>query len=670
MSERASFRPEIQGLRAIAVLSVVLFHIWPDLVPGGYVGVDVFFVISGYLITSMLFRELQSEGSISLLRFYERRVRRLLPAATFVLLAILVAMPLLLPASRWVETAAGVVASALYVENWRLAWLAVDYLGAENVPSPVQHYWSLSVEEQFYIVWPLLMMGAGALAAKIGRLRTAVLASMAAIIAASFISSVWITARSSETAYFVTHTRMWELGVGAMLALAVLPDFSLRTREMMRLGGLAAIVTACFAFSTKTAFPGYAALLPTLGCALIIAAGSKSGRVSVQRLLELPPAQYLGDISYSVYLWHWPIIIFFLSYRPGAIPVFEGAGILAASIVLSHLSKTYIEDPFRHPRPGKALRTVGYGVVSIAACVTVSGLFIAAASYQGAAGEPEQYPGAAALLHKAPIPKVDAPIPALSGLKGDLPAAYKDKCHLRPDVTDPKPCVFGDPEAQFHVALVGDSHAASWIPALDEAGKVRRWRVTSHTKSGCALSKEMLTIRGKPYTACKKWGEQTIANLLADRPDIIIMTQSSGARIYGSAGERDPEAAANSIMSLWADFRAAGIKVVAVRDTPRLPFDPGECLSKNPGCTVNRKEHDVFPLADPLILAAGEMGVPLIDMTDALCTDKECPMVIGNVVVWRDWHHTTATYSRTLADVFADRVERAINAAAGRKAAY
>jgi peptidoglycan/LPS O-acetylase OafA/YrhL len=219
-------RSDIQGLRAIAVLAVLLSHIWPSLIPGGFVGVDVFFVISDYLITGSLFHELQRTGHIALSQFYVRRMKRLLPAATLVLIVVSILTICLLPPSRWEETAVEILASAFYLENWRLAWLGVDYLGAENTASPVQHFWSLSIEEQFYIFWPLVMIAAGVAARRFVDLRTALAIPLLLIVTMSFSASVLLTETRPEAAYFLTYTRIWQLGLGGVLAIAVLPDFS------------------------------------------------------------------------------------------------------------------------------------------------------------------------------------------------------------------------------------------------------------------------------------------------------------------------------------------------------------------------------------------------------------------------------------------------------------
>lgn len=499
-------KAEIQGLRAIAVGSVLLFHLWPNMLPGGYVGVDVFFVISGYLITGLLFREAASTGTISLTRFYERRIRRLLPAATAVLLAVAACLPLL-PHARWQDTAYEIAASALYVENWRLAWLAVDYLGAENAPSPVQHYWSLSIEEQFYIVWPLIMIGVLVLA-KGRTLRRTLWIALACIAVVSLAASVILTANDQATAYFVTHTRMWELALGGLLALSVLPDMSDGLRETLRIAGLAAIGFACVAFSSATEFPGAAALVPTLGGALVISAGSSNRPASTYRLLASSPAQWLGDVSYSIYLWHWPLIIFagtllsqsHLSAKAGAV-------VLAASLLLAWLSYKFIEQPFRHPGR-RAFPALVAGAASIASVVLVSGAALLTVRGSGAeiAVPSATYPGALALVSGAPVPQVSAPIPPLAKVPQDMPDAYRTDCHLDQKMSELHPCVFGPENASFRLLLSGDSHAANWIPALQALAEKRGWRVETHTKSACQLWSNRSTTRASSIRAVSTGG--------------------------------------------------------------------------------------------------------------------------------------------------------------------
>jgi len=650
MAER---KLEIQGLRAIAVGSVLLFHIWPNLLPGGYVGVDVFFVISGYLITGLLIREAEISGRISLLNFYERRIRRLLPAATLVLVSVALCVGIL-PEARWEETAYELIASAVYVENWHLAWLAVDYLGSENAPSPVQHYWSLSIEEQFYIVWPAIMIGIlGTF--RSSNFRRLLLFSLGFIFLGSLAASIVLTARNPQAAYFVTHTRVWELALGSTLAAATLPAISAPVRETMRLLGLAAILVACLAFTRTTPFPGYAALLPTIGCALVIAAGKSEGRWSSFRVLALPPAQYLGDISYSVYLWHWPLVVFGLVLLEGSGHSYStGLLILAATILMADFSKRFVEDPFR--RPGTATRTLTSGAASVAVSVMAAGLVIltvdSKAPGAAIAQTSDLYPGARALLEGFQPQPAD-PIPALALIRKDIPEAYSEGCHLDINDVDLNPCIFGPKKASFRVILAGDSHAANWIPAMEQLALRRGWSVETHTKSGCPLLVESTVLRDGPYKACNAWGKLLLEHIARTKPDVVVMAQSAGARMFDKGLTVE-----ETLVRTWHQIMESGVRVVAIADTPRHAVNPAECIEKDPDCSSPRKA----VMRDDPILAAHHLDpkVGLIDMNDGICTPTSCPMIVGNVVVWRDQHHLTATYSRTLATVLGERIEAAV----------
>lgn len=655
------FRSDIQGLRAVAVLAVLLSHIWPSAIPGGFVGVDVFFVISGYLITGLLFRELQQTGRIALLQFYVRRMKRLLPAATLVLVVVaILSIGLLLP-SRWEETAIEIAASAFYLENWRLAWLAVDYFGAENAASPVQHYWSLSIEEQFYIVWPLMMMATGAALSRFAGLRTAVMIPLLLIVAMSFSASVHLTEASPDEAYFLTHTRIWQLGLGGILAIAVLPEFSRLAREAMRMIGLAAIVLAAFAFSGETAFPGYAALLPTLGCALVIAAGASSDAGGVSKLLGAWPAQYLGDISYSVYLWHWPIVVFTGLYARDGIDLLLGLTLIAATIAIAHLSKRFVEDPVRYSNID-ATKTFALAAAVVASCIVGAAAIYHHFALQvvNAYADSPDYPGARAFFAGAPVPSVDSPMPPLIFLKKDKAEVYKEDCHSGDDYTVLTPCLYG-PEAGPKVVLAGDSHAANWAPALISEADKMGWRLETHTRSSCPVIREMLWKKEGHDVHCKQWAENLLQYLRTSRPDLVIFAQSRGHRLAKANGQDSRKEVGTAVANVWRELLSLGIKVVAIRDTPKLPFNPGECIARDPGCFS--KQSEVLGDDDPILIARNLVpDVPVIDMTDAVCQNGKCPMVVGNVIVWRDPHHLTASYARTLATPL---IARIVDAAGG-----
>lgn len=625
-------------------------------------GVDVFFVISGYLITGLLQRELTKNGSISLPRFYSRRVRRLAPVATLVLLATLAATPLL-PEALWSSTAWEVVASAMYVENWRLSWLAIDYLGAGETPSPVQHYWSLSIEEQFYILWPGIMIAGTALARRMSLPpRLGLLLILWALTVTSFVASVALTRRSPESAYFLTHTRAWELGLGGLLALHSLPPLAGRIRELMRSLGLGAIIISAVTYSEETAFPGYAAVLPTLGTALVIAAGATQARWSSFRLLACRPSQQLGDISYSLYLWHWPIIVVYGAYHPGHIDLSNGLAIAVICLLLSTFSKRHIEDRFRlgskdTPRPWSALG-VGLGSISLTSGAAALVLFVVEVPQPLAArGLPKgAYPGPYALLTNAPVPPGVSVRPSLAVAKKDTADVYENGCHLRFSGIDPRPCEYGRGDSDFHVVVAGDSHAANWIPALAVLAEQRGWRLTTHTKSSCALLRAPVSRRGKRYPECQAWGARVLESVRQTRPDLVVWAKSSGSNLWTADGD-EPSSMEGAIIDVWRHLEHLGVRVIAIADTPIFPFDPPSCLSKKTTCSVRR----AVAFRDDPILPAGKRNpsTPVIDMTDALCTATECPAVVGNVLAWRDRHHLTATYARMLAPFLGNRIDAA-----------
>lgn len=643
----AGFRPEIQGLRGIAVALVVVFHVWPAVLPGGYVGVDVFFVISGYLITGLLARAALREGRVPLFAFYCRRIRRLLPAALLVLLFALAGTFVFLSAARWEETAIQVAASALYVQNWQLAFKAVDYLGAGEAASPVQHYWSLSIEEQFYIVWPLLMAATLWSARRFGYSPSRVLiVVLSLVLACSLAASVRITAASPAWAYFVSHTRIWELALGGLLALVGDRFRAGRSgRVVMWLAGICAVAASALLFRATTPFPGFYALLPTLGTALIIAAGDVGlGRF---RGLDAKQLRYIGDRSYSIYLWHWPLITFYAAIG-GEIDLVAGLGLMAATVGISHLSYRYVEQRYRKPRSDREWSPLAYGTAGVAVCVAISGGFAYTLSRQGVDTSlvgTANYPGPAALVLNAKVPAGVEPLPALRKLGRDVPVVYRMKCHQEQPGTAATPCELGDPNGERTVVVTGDSHAAQWIPALDRVAKDRKWRLITFTKAACPFSRVTVMNDGKPYEACNEWRENVLAEIRRLKPFLMVTSQSN----YDSI---PTETMAEGLRGIWRELNQLDVNVLAIRNTPYVLFDPGDCLAANPAkCISPRKEgsrEDVFAKA------AGSMdGVRTVDMNDMICTRDLCPAIVGNIIVWRDNHHMTATYAFALAPFLA-----------------
>jgi peptidoglycan/LPS O-acetylase OafA/YrhL len=371
------FRPDVQSLRALAVSVTVVNHLWPNSpLTGGYVGVDVFFVISGFLISAQLIRELEGTGRLGLAQFYARRVRRLLPAAFLVLVFVAAAAYLFVPRTQWPAYGREITASALYWQNW---------LVAAKPPDPtqftaLQHYWSLSVEEQFYLCWPLLLLVLFMIPAK------ARFAGIAVVGLASLAFSVYLTGANQYMAYLITPVRVWELALGAVVAMAgtkvELPRIA---ANLVSLVGMAGIVYAVLVFNDHSAFPGALALVPAVGAALVIVGGTSPHRQWHAPVTSSAPVQLVGNLSYSLYLWHWPLIVLVPYAFPGAVaggrlstPV--SLAIVAVSLALAYLSKRLIEDPIRYWPP--LVRNLGLtftGMVAgiVVVCAVASGLLLA-----------------------------------------------------------------------------------------------------------------------------------------------------------------------------------------------------------------------------------------------------------------------------------------------------
>ena len=642
MWQRHSIRGDIQGLRAVAVLLVLIYHVWPSALTGGYIGVDVFFVISGYLIVGSLVKELEREGRVALLDFYRRRAKRLMPAALTVLSVVLVATVFFLPQARWEDTFFQVVSSALYVQNWYLSWASVDYLAAENAPSPILHYWSLSIEEQFYILWPIVMVVVGW---SLNRLklpvRTIVGSLLALVFVLSLACSIITTAKSPPEAYFFSHTRFWEIALGGLIA-TWLPKVTLgdRMRAALFALGLGFILVAGFTYG-EVAFPGWVALMPVTGTGLILIAGTFSlGRF---KGLDTPALRYVGDISYSLYLWHWPIIVFYAAWN-GDIDILSGLAIIAAAFAVSHLSYRHVEERFRYRNTTLSMGPLASGLAGallVAGCSLL--LYFGIMSSRPADASPvstNAYPGPAALIEGAHVPADVAPIPMAAHLSRDKSEVYASGCHQDLKSAEVSSCVMGDLDGDFVVAVVGSSHSVNWLPAIDALGKRNGWRVVSITKSACGFQS------GGP-AACLQWHDNVHAYLMRNTPDLVIVGESVDKGDNGVYLER--------VASRIGKIVGLGIPVIGISPTPKLDTPPGNCLpSRIDECEMPREaalRDNAFSVAQARL-----DEVYVIDMSDAICGPEKCGVVVGNLVVLRDRHHLTATYSRALAPYLENRI--------------
>ncbi|GAA2104764.1 acyltransferase family protein [Microlunatus panaciterrae] len=671
------FRADIQGLRAIAVSLVLLYHLWPNRLTGGFIGVDVFFVISGFLITSHLVGSVPTRGA-DLVRFWAKRIRRLLPAALLVLAATLIGSRLFAPETQWDNTAREVMAATVYGENWRLAQTSVDYLASENAASPVQHFWSLSVEEQFYLFWPILILLLAGLARRRG-LPTlkVVLAGLVVVVGGSLAYSIQATSTEPASAYFVTPTRMWELGAGALLAVMTrLAAARLgRDAERERAGGrwtllawlgLAAVALTAVTYTGATPFPGWQALLPVLGTVAVIGAAAAPAGLSPTRLLRLRPVQWMGDISYSVYLWHWPLIALLPAVSGGHLGRLDKFAILVASLVLGTLSKRYVEDAFRFGRrvPG-IRRTYVLAAVAMSVVLVLAGLQVVEIQHrqQQARAELEQALsgdnpcfGAAAWSSKVtcqPVPYSDI-LPSPADAAKDKSDAYSDNCWVYPPFRTTKSCIFGDKNGQVSIALLGNSHAGHWLPALQEIAKQKHWKITTFLASECTPSTTPVQWDTDAKQAgCLKWAKSVQRQIIKGHFDLVVASNRNGHPAVGLTNKKSQSAWQAGYRDYLSTLDRAGVHVSVIHDNP-FPGKPiPDCLAENPDQmhTCDGRPDRWVP-RDPMVAAAEELHssrLSTVDLTRYFCDEQSCPAVIGGVIVYFDGSHITKTYSRTLA---------------------
>jgi len=673
--KRSEVRPEIQALRALAVLTVVVFHVWPEAMPGGFVGVDVFFAISGFLITAHLLREVQRTGTLSLWQFWARRARRLLPASLLTLFVCAVGTIVLVPQLYWQQFLTEIGTSTAYVQNWQLASDAVDYFAADNRASPVQHFWSLSAEEQFYVVWPLLLL----VAAWTARRRLAALAVLSLVTGLSLWYSITETAANPAAAYFVTPTRAWEFGAGGLLALigarSRLPDGA---RALLSWTGLAAVGYAAVFYSTETAFPGWTAAVPVVGALAVIHAGMPAARWSPSPLLRLRPAQFLGDISYSVYLWHWPLLVFAPFAFAGISLTQTRIAVPLATLLLAWATKVLVEDPVRRsawlsaqPRMTFACSAAATGVLAV---ILLGGTSHVEAQIRAAERQSTSLVSTGPPCFGAAARNIDQPCenPALRRRVVPLPVAARDEenapcANFRKD-SGVSVCEFGAPAggARRTIALLGDSHASHWRAPLDLVARQRGWHGLSLTRTSCVFSAATKITPEPTRSQCLRWVD-SVPRFFERHPEIdtVFIVGITGGVVHVPKGRTMFEAKMNGVRRAWRTLPDTVKHIVVIRDTPRITSSTAECIDdaiaagKRPGiaCAVPREG---ALEEDPAVVAARKEHSPrvqAIDLTSMLCSSRLCYPVIGGALVYKDLHHFTVVFAKTLAPPLERKLE-------------
>ena len=702
-------RRDIEGLRALAVIAVIAYHAGVPLTGGGFVGVDVFLVISGFLITSLLLTEWDGSGRISLTRFYARRARRLLPISAAVLAATGLASVIWLEPTRLDELGVDILAASGFAVNLVLAGRGTDYLAAELAPSAIQHYWSLAVEEQFYVLWPALIL----IALRLGR-RTAV-GAVVALTAASALASALLTGQLPTWSYFGLHTRAWELGLGALLAVTL--TATRRAPENLRAGlgwiGLVAIGIAIATFDRVEHFPGTWAALPVIGAALVLISGDDNPR-GVARLLRLSPLQWAGSRSYSLYLWHWPALVIgaaAIGREPGPLAT---VALVATSIALAEIGFRLIENPIRRSprlarRSGLSL-TVGAGLLAVGAVVglavsnvdttTRTGVIAAAPEPAPAlpeVTEPEAEPpeGEPATVFSSandePTASVEAtattttsttssttvppPTPAdaialdaiadalgarvvpdnlrpsLLEANRDTSPLYGTGCHQYLEERAAQGCVFGDPDGDITVAIWGDSHAAQWFSAIDLIAEQRGWRLVSITQGGCPVIDVLTWNRSGDavFDHCAPWRDNVLDRFAEEEVDVVLLGQHYGLLDADSRGAVSASVWAEQLPALLDRVRETMTPIVLI-DSPDPPEDVPTCLSEHPEeievCEPGAPGNTETAVAATIREITAERGVGTIDPRPWLCVENRCPVVVGDILVYRDSHHLSDTFVR------------------------
>ncbi|PYF99412.1 Peptidoglycan/LPS O-acetylase OafA/YrhL, contains acyltransferase and SGNH-hydrolase domains [Georgenia satyanarayanai] len=682
----SAFRPDIEGLRAVAIGLVLVYHAGVHQLPGGFVGVDVFFVISGFLITGLLIREIERDGRVSLRRFYARRAKRLLPAAGLVLVVTAALTLWALPVVDRRAFGWDIVGAALYVVNWVLAGRSVDYLAEDVGASPVQHFWSLAVEEQFYIVWPLLLVLVALLVRRHARLRVrpVMAVGILLIVVPSFLWSVHYSEASPNAAFFVTTTRLWELGIGAFVAIGATQWGRLPRAVATVLGwaGLATVVLSGLLLTSEVTWPGSAALLPTLGTAAVIVAGFVHGNRGPARLLAWKPAVWVGGLSYSLYLWHWPLIVAATALW-GDLGGKRGLLVMAAAVVPAYLSYRFVENPIRFS--GSVSRSDGlalsiganFSLVGVAAGLAlVLAVPITAPSAGAASGAAALEDGAGQTTGPgslASLAEVEGFVPAPVDAPDDVPVGYADDCDVDVTEDDLVVCEYGNPDGDLTVAVIGDSKIFQWQSAIDAVAEEQGWRLVYLIKSACPFTAALPVAGGAVNDTCVTWNDDALATVADLQPDVVLTSQRSpfAPTSRETPDDRTTEAMEDGLVERWEELAELGIPVAVLLDNPAPPdLSVYECVAENlqslEECAFDRETGIAESAALTQRAAAERVDTArVVDLTEHVCPAEECVPVIGDVLVYRQGSHLTDTYVRSLTPVLARELVPVVEELAG-----
>ncbi|GAA0305828.1 peptidoglycan/LPS O-acetylase OafA/YrhL [Gracilibacillus halotolerans] len=652
------FRPELEGIRAVASLLVVVYHIWLNSVSGG---VDVFFIVSGYLITTSLLNRIQRDGKINFFEYLLGILRRLLPHAYTVIIFIVIMSMIILPKTQWLQTVKHAFSSIFYFQNWQLANQSIDYLAQNSGASPFQHFWAMSLQFQFYILWPTVLFIVIIISKKLLNLpiRKTFLVTLLLLFVSSFVYSIYITAVNQPWAYFNTFARIWEFSLGAILAL-LLPYISLSRNIRIIIGwiGLGIIVLTGLVLPVSTMFPGYVALLPTFGVIMVILSAEKYESFGVANFLSSKTLMFIGSISYGIYLWHWPLLIFYLNYfQVDRVPFTHGLLIILITFILAWVSSKILENPIRKlsVKNNKVKLLI---TLSIFLIITLIPSYIWLDDTKKLQDNTaidvemkvEDYPGALTIFEgieqSSDVEFIPEPINALNDTAHFY---YEQECFTSIRDTEPKTCSYGNLDnPEYTIALVGGSHSGHWFTALEKIAENLNIRLDTYIRDGCRFSNS--DFNGFLNEKCMEWNVEVKELLLEAKPDMIFTT----ATVFGNAD------IPREYKEIWEEFNGIS-EILAVRDNPRMPEDVPSCVEVKGIQDCSFPVEDVLDSVDDFEDTAEiPTNVTLADLSEYFCGDETCEPVIGNILVYRDEHHLTASYVKTLSKPLQEYVEKVI----------
>ena len=633
------FRYDIEGLRAVAVLAIIGFHLKVSWLRGGFVGVDAFFVISGYLITGVLIAELDKTGRINPQNFYGKRARRLLPTLLLVTVVTLACGTIILSPPEQMRATRAALASSLYVSNFWFLQQWFDYFAPENANNPFLHTWALSAEVQFYLLWSVLFLVAGRLKLQ----RSLLVIVIAATIFASFIFCLWLTHSKQAWAFYASPARVWEFGLGGLATLVPVTRWFRNSASAIGWFGMTLLLVSFIIFDEDTAFPGYAALLPVGATLCVLVCGAGKSSRSPALLLGTEPFQWLGRHSYSIYLWHWPIIVFVSILYP-SLSAWGRLACAALTLACAAVSYQLLEQPLRS-NAWLAARTKR----SLAMGVTLSAIGAVAAG------------GVAVFVHRL----VSSPVQKTIFESTSLPSAASSRgCLLEFTDANPVGCSFGAGSPSKTFVLLGDSHADEWSTPLAALADSEGWRMVTYLKSSCAVAKiPVFNIRlHRISSECAIWRSQALDSIVRLGPAAVIVVEFSSGYIQGPHSDLGEHAVDLTTWSAGLEnslrqLQAAGIPVILVRDSPTPATNIRNCLSyadwrgvPESHCATPRSLAVSSTITDAeRSVAEAVPGVRFVDFSSIFCDRTSCPAVRGGIIVYRDRDHLTTSYAKNLA---------------------